>query len=385
MSAAGRVGLTGSGIALGVGAAAVAALAFVTGYRELAAVALAAVPVLALALVLPRATSPLSVRRIDVPRLVQRGTLVRLGLEITARGTVPTTTLVDQLAGVTVPIGLPQVRPDEPVVVRYGIRAVRRGAHVLGPVLEERPDPLALAVRGVGHDQAVELLVHPVVHQLVLSESGHRMRQARAVVPRFSEDPLADFRSLREYVPGDDRRLVHWPSAAKTGTLMVRDHFELRRTTRTVILETLDRAFGDVAFEDAVEIAASLVCESLDHQISVTARTRCPAAPGPVGPIADRAAALELFARVARTTSPKTIPATRLRLGGDAADQVFLVTGPSSPLALQLSRIPTLGRRLVVVRVAASGSAAGRLAARCVDVESAEQFAVKWSRGMVPV
>jgi len=206
------------------------------------------------------------------------------------------------------------------------------------------------------------------------------MRQARAIVPRFSEDPLADFRSLREYVVGDDSRLVHWASTAKTGSLMVRDHFELRRTTRCVVLETLDRSVTDALFEDAVEIATSIVCESLEQELQVVMRSRDKHNPGRVAFVRHRQEALELFTRVQRTTPDDTLPAAQLRLQGDAGDQIFLVAGANSPLLTELVSNVLIARRLIVIRLDDGSAPLRRLPVRHSDVTSAEQFAARWNQ-----
>jgi uncharacterized protein (DUF58 family) len=374
---------TPTAVALGSGALALVVLYALTGYRELVVMALVVGVVLVMVSVIPRVGSPIRLRRIDTPRLVERGAVVRLTLEVAAEKLVSQTTVIDQLAGVRVHVALPQVRSGEAVVTHYELRALRRGAHRLGPILEERTDPLGLVIRSVPHDATADILVHPVVHRLRMSQGGSRMRQARAVVPRFSEDPLADFRSLREYVVGDDQRLVHWPSTAKTGALMVRDHFELRRTTRTVILETSDRAMSAGAFEEAVEIAASLVAQSIEDQIAVTVRTRHRGMPGPTAPVRHVQEALELFARVQPSNGDDTVAATRLRLSVDAADEVFLIASPDSPLVAQLSRSSAVGRRLTSIRVLDGAAEAVTPGLRCIDVVSAEQFAVRWAGGRV--
>ena len=226
-------------------------------------------------------------------------------------------------------------------------------------------------MRTVEHDVTEEILVHPTIHPLRLPESGNRQRQTRATVMRFSEDPLADFRSLREYVVGDDSRLVHWASSAKTGTLMVRDHFELRRTTRCVILDTVDRAMTDLLFEDAVEIAASLTCESLERNIPVVAKTRDPHAPGRARHLRERQEALELFTRVQRTPLDDTLSVGQLKLTTDPGDQIFVVAGAASPLINQMAGTPAFTQRLHVVRLHDRSVPLGQLTVRHTDVVSA--------------
>ena len=375
--------LNRNGTAVLVSAVALAALGLVTGYREFLVLAFVAAMVLVSCVLVPRVTSPIEFRRVDTPKFVPRGAMVNITLEANADRPAPPTRVIDQLAGHAVPIDLPEIDPTLSTIVTYRLQALRRGAHRVGPLLEERTDPFGLAVRTVEHDVTDEILVHPTIHSLRLPESGNRMRQTRATVMRFSEDPLADFRSLREYVVGDDSRLVHWASTAKTGTLMVRDHFELRRTTRCVILDTVDRSVTDLLFEDAVEIAASLVCESLERNIPVVAKTRDPHAPGRSRALRDRQEALELFTRVQRTPLDGTLAVGQLKLTTDPGDQIFLVAGAASPLIGQMAATAAFTQRLHVIRMHDRSAPLPRLTVRHTDTTSAEQFSRRWNGGQV--
>jgi uncharacterized protein (DUF58 family) len=358
-------------------------IAVVSGYAEFAALGVAGLLVVLIAFMWPRVTSAVHLERVDVPRMIGRGDTMRIVLTASSDRATPPVTVIDQFAGVTVPIDLPGQRAGMVTRATYDVMALRRGAHELGPLLEERHDPFGLVTRTAEHDVRDEVLVHPKVHPLWLVDRGSRMHESKARVPRFSDDPLADFRSLREYVVGDDERLVHWPTFARTGTLMVRDHFELRRTSRTVVVETLDLAGSDAQFEDAVEIAASLVCESLERSITVTLRTRDGGAAGSPTPVRHRTHALELLSRVRRTTIAETLPAARLRLARNDSDQIFVIGGGGSPLPTQLSSASTLAKRLAVVRLTDGTQELPKVPVRCVDITTVEQFVQKWNQGQI--
>lgn len=375
--------LTSSGTALGVGVVALVALGLVAGYYELLVFAAAGVLLLGLAFLVPRFTSPITLERTEVPRMVQRGSIIEIGLRASADGVVPPVRIIDQLSGVAVPIDLPQITVTTPVYIRYRIQAVRRGVHTVGPMLEERSDPFALAVRTTEHDVRDEILVHPVIHSLKFPAGGARQRERNTMMSRISEDPLADFRALRDYVPGDDPRNVHWASTARTGRLVVKDHLEMRKSMRLVVLETLDRTITGPLFEEAVEIAASIVVDSVTEGISVTARTRDAAHAGRIDPIIGRLEALELYARVRRTESASTLGAERVRPLGQDIDQVFVVAGGNSPLIEGFATNVWVRHRLVVIRLSDRPSDLRRMPVRTIDVRNAEEFVGKWRMGVV--
>jgi hypothetical protein len=64
---------------------------------------------------------------------------------------------------------------------------------------------------------------------------------------------------LREYVAGDELRHVHWRASAKAGQLLVREYVDPVQAQCTVVLDTRASALDADAFEEAVEVAASVV------------------------------------------------------------------------------------------------------------------------------
>ncbi|MCE9591679.1 MAG: DUF58 domain-containing protein [Planctomycetes bacterium] len=78
-----------------------------------------------------------------------------------------------------------------------------------------------------------------------------------------------DFFGLRDYRPGDSLKSVHWRSAAHTGRLVTR---EMTRPSPPEVMIALDlRRDGDaadadsLAVENAISLAASLVCDAHNH------------------------------------------------------------------------------------------------------------------------
>ena len=70
---------------------------------------------------------------------------------------------------------------------------------------------------------------------------------------------MASFHQLREYIPGDDLRRIHWRSTAKTGNLVVKQMVDTTRPELVVVLDNRQCVIGPDDFESAVDIAASVL------------------------------------------------------------------------------------------------------------------------------
>lgn len=157
-----------------------------------------------------------------------------------------------------VEFGVPLLRPGQDTTEPLEIPPLPRGVVRVGPVTTVRSDPIGLLRREHAFDDVHEVFVHPRTVGLPSTSAG-LMRDLEGNATRRLVDADMSFHAIREYVPGDSRRQVHWKSTAKTGRLMVRQYEESRRSRMAVVLAAATQEYADAdEYELAVSAAASL-------------------------------------------------------------------------------------------------------------------------------
>ncbi|WP_240792187.1 MULTISPECIES: DUF58 domain-containing protein [unclassified Salinibacterium] len=164
-----------------------------------------------------------------------------------------------------VPIGpglaefaLPGLSSGERFEHKFAIPTARRGRLPVGPVRTVRADPIGLVRREISWTDVHELYVHPRTTAIPSTSTG-MIRDLEGNPTRDVTNSDVSFHALREYAPGDERRYIHWKSTAKTGTHMVRQFEETRRSHLVIALSLAERDYAnDEEFEMAVSVAGSL-------------------------------------------------------------------------------------------------------------------------------
>jgi len=75
--------------------------------------------------------------------------------------------------------------------------------------------------------------------------------------------------ALREYVPGDDLRHVHWPTTARVDDLVIRQPENLRRGRMTVLADLRSSVHDEDTVEAVLSAAASLAMSALAAGLQV--------------------------------------------------------------------------------------------------------------------
>lgn len=154
----------------------------------------------------------------------------------------------------------------------------RRGIVPIGPVRTVRADPVGLLRREMVWAESLDLFVHPRTIAIPSMSTGF-VRDLEGAPTRDLTASDVAFHALREYMPGDERRNIHWKSTAKTGSYMVRQFEETRRSHLLVALSLSSADYAtDDEFELAVSAAGSLgVRAMLDSRtVSVVASAETP-------------------------------------------------------------------------------------------------------------
>ncbi|MFL6122480.1 DUF58 domain-containing protein [Actinophytocola sp.] len=202
-------------------------------------------------------------------RTVRPPTVRRLGactgtlaLTSTSRRLTVRLDAVDLIGGTPIGIAVPPLRAGAQTTVDYPIPTTRRGLLPVGPVELRRPGLAGLAAARLSLGDVTEVRVVPRVLPVRGLPSGARRGHVGA--DERVERGGTDLVGLREYVPGDDLRRLHWATSARTGVLMVREDADPARPHLAVLLDDRAGSHPDAdGFEDAVETAASLVAAAV--------------------------------------------------------------------------------------------------------------------------
>lgn len=186
---------------------------------------------------------------------------------------------VRRALGVTVevPVGeglaelaLPGLRRGAEVTREFVIPTSRRGVVPVGPVRTVRADPIGIVRREVVWADRAELFVHPRTIGIPSMSTGF-IRDLEGNPTRDLSTNDVSFHALREYMPGDERRYIHWKSTARTGTYMVRQFEETRRSHLVIALSLATSDYAtDEEFELAVSVAGSLGARAIRDARTVT-------------------------------------------------------------------------------------------------------------------
>jgi uncharacterized protein (DUF58 family) len=146
---------------------------------------------------------------------------------------------------------------------RIDVRFSRRGRRALEPARLVIADPLGLAGRELLSEDAVEVLVLPRIEPVSTPGGGAAARlfgaglEGDADGARPSAAAEVEVDSLRPYRPGAPASRIHWPTVARTGTMMERRLVAEAASRPLVVLDPRSPADAD-ALDRAVRAAASL-------------------------------------------------------------------------------------------------------------------------------
>lgn len=249
-----------------------------TQWHELLAAGIVMATLLVTAAILARGDAGVTAS-VETPRR-RIGVGERTFFAITVRNPGPArsggATIEVPVGGVPQRLAVPRLAPGGETRLTVELLARARAVLSIGPVTVRAGDALGMIRRERPLTGRTTICIHPATIRLDALEAGVA-RDPDGLPNGTAVDDDLDVQGLREYVPGDDLRRVHWLNSSKTGTLMVRQYEATHRTDISLAVDVDPAAHASEAeFELAVSVYASLGVRYLaeGRRLSVHAGSR---------------------------------------------------------------------------------------------------------------
>ena len=132
---------------------------------------------------------------------------------------------------------IPAIDPGGSIRSDYLLHTPLRGVYQLGPLRLHAADTLGLTTFARQIDSIDEVIVYPT--PLLLPPLWPRAAAGRLPrqTVRAPSEQGSDFFGIREYVPGDDPRRIHWPTTARRDRLMTVQYAQEEALEGLIVLD----------------------------------------------------------------------------------------------------------------------------------------------------
>ncbi|MEU0885654.1 DUF58 domain-containing protein [Lentzea sp. NPDC005914] len=339
---------TKSGIAVAVCAVVLLLLGRLSDYPELVAIGFACMAALLLAGFWMLLRPDLSAVREIKPDRVKVGEEAHGVVTLTNEGRrrSPPIMAAEAVTGRPVQVLVPSLAPGKAYTTQYQLPTWQRGIYQVGPLTIGHSDPLRLLSVGRTYSTYSTLYVHPRTVHVEPVPTG-QTRDMDGPTSSYSPQGGVAFHSLREYEFGDDWRLIHWKSSARTGSLMVRHNVVPNEPRMMVVLDTSAAAYTEESFEHAVSAAASLAIAAIRGGFPLELRTTAGQAMAAERGGAGTVPALDLLASAQLSTDDRGLAALPEMVSTDDRVALGVVTG--QPDMALLGVLPAVRRHFLML------------------------------------
>src|SRR6476469_1090417 len=230
--------MTKAGVAVLLGGAIVLALGLWLQWTAFDLVGVGLLVLVVVSVLVVVRPSPLAIDRAIQPPRVPKGSPAIAVLTFANRGrrTVGVTVANQPFGGAQVRTVIPRLRRGERGLRTYRLPTRKRGIFDVGPVEVTRRDAFELFRASRRYGQVERIWVYPRVLGFRPLPSG-RTRHLEGPSSDTAPQGNITFHRLRDYVVGDDLRLVHWRSSARTGTLVVKHNVDTSQPFSVVVFD----------------------------------------------------------------------------------------------------------------------------------------------------
>jgi uncharacterized protein (DUF58 family) len=163
---------------------------------------------------------------------------------------------------------IPMIRGLEDVSQTEHAMLARRGRFRLHQVKGSSRYPFGFFLKNRNYPVEAECICYPeILPQEEMDIAGMDLQGSSQ---RFERGLGHDLYMIRDYVPSDSTRHVHWKASAKTSMLKTREYAAEEARTITLAFDRFGHAHDADAFEQLVTIAASLAFHLRNNGLEVT-------------------------------------------------------------------------------------------------------------------
>ena len=167
-----------------------------------------------------------------------------------------------QRVAIAQPQDLPPLKPETKTKVTGEVLPLQRGRLDLETITLACPDPLGLIYRHQTYDCPQSVCILPKRYHLPslnLSNAKRYQMGDNTLASNIGES--LEFRSLRDYRPGDPTNKIHWKSWAKVGRPIVKEQQEESAVHHALILDTFQTDAHSEIVEEAIAVAVSFLTQ----------------------------------------------------------------------------------------------------------------------------